>query len=79
MTPPRWVDEEGRELPTRPCPACGRVIPFTTAGGRRPGGEKHEPYEVFSYVEWCGHLQEVILVPRDDGWWGEIPVLGEAS
>jgi hypothetical protein len=45
----------------------------------KAGGEKHEPFEVFSYVEWCGHRQEIILTPRDDGWWGEIPVLGEAS
>ena len=43
------------------------------------GGEKHEPFDVFGYVEWCGHAQEVIPLPRDDGWWGEIPVLGEAS
>ena len=28
MTPPRWVDEDGRLCPTRPCPTCGRVIPI---------------------------------------------------
>ena len=27
MTPPRWVDEQGRVCPTRPCPKCQRVIP----------------------------------------------------
>ena len=79
MTPPVWRDDDGRDLPTRPCPQCGRVIPIHTRWWPTAGGVKHEPFEVFDYVEWCGHRQEVILVPRDDGWWGEIPVLGEAS
>jgi hypothetical protein len=79
MTPPRWFDEDGRELPTRPCPKCGRVIPHNRRWWPKAGGEQHWPYEVFGYVTWCGHLQEVVLVPRDDGWFGEIPVLGEAS
>jgi hypothetical protein len=29
-------------------------------------------------VEWCGHQQEVVLVPEGDGWFNEIPVLGVA-
>ena len=42
-------------------------------------GVRHDPFEVYSYVEWCGHQQEIILTPRDDRWWGEIPVVSEAS
>jgi hypothetical protein len=37
------------------------------------------PYEVLSFVEWCGHGVEVILVPEADGWLSEVPVLGEAT
>ncbi len=32
-----------------------------------------------SYVNWCGHGQEVIPVPRTDGLVALIPVLGEAT
>jgi hypothetical protein len=31
-----------------------------------------------AFVEWCGHQVGVILVPEGDGWYSEIPVLGEA-
>jgi hypothetical protein len=31
-----------------------------------------------TWVEWCGHQQEVVLVPDEDGWYSEIPVLGVA-
>lgn len=31
-----------------------------------------------SYVNWCGHEQEIIPVPMRDGRVGFIPVLGEA-
>ena len=29
MTPPLWVDAQGRPRPTRPCPPCQREIPVT--------------------------------------------------
>jgi hypothetical protein len=32
-----------------------------------------------TFVEWCGHQQEVVLVPGGDGWYSEIPVLGVAT
>ena len=31
-----------------------------------------------SYVNWCGHAQEVIPVPREDGLVAFVPVLGDA-
>ncbi len=37
------------------------------------------PYRVASYVNWCGHGQEVIPVPRADGLVAFVPALGEAS
>jgi len=36
------------------------------------------PYQEISFIEWCGHQVHVILVPEADGWYGEIPILGEA-
>jgi hypothetical protein len=37
-----------------------------------------EAYRVESYVNWCGHAQEVIPWPREDGLVAFVPVLGEA-
>jgi hypothetical protein len=39
---------------------------------------RHRPREVLSVVEWCGHRQELILVPDGVEWFREIPVLGVA-
>jgi hypothetical protein len=78
MTPPRWVDEQGRPRPTRPCPTCGRVIPVNRWPVKTLATTKRWPYQVFTFVEWCGHQQEVVLVPDGDGWYSEISVLGVA-
>jgi hypothetical protein len=40
--------------------------------------QKRRPYEALTFVEWCGHQQEVVLLPDGDGWYSEMPVLGEA-
>ena len=77
MTPPRWVDDDGREVPTRRCPKCQRVIPVNRWPAKA-GAIRRRPYQVLSFVEWCGHQQEVVPVPESDGWLSEIPVLGEA-
>ncbi len=45
--------------------------PLRTSAGRT--------YRVESYVNWCGHGQEVIPIPRPDGLVALVPVLGEAS
>jgi hypothetical protein len=73
MNPPRWVDEDGRLCPTRPCPVCGRVSRQTLAIFTH-GTVRRRPYEVLSVVEWCGHLQELILLPDGAEWFREIPV-----
>ena len=57
-----------------PLPArCQGVIP-----GNRWRSRHYRPNQVISFVERCGHQQEVVLVPEGDGWSSEIPVLGMA-
>ena len=79
MSPPRWVDEHGPPCPTRPCPTWGRVIPINRWRVKTLPTSRRWPYQVMTFVEWCGHQQDVVLVPDGDGWYSEIPVLGEAS
>jgi hypothetical protein len=79
MTPPRWFDDDGRESPTLPCPQCGRVIPIHRWQESVMRVHGRHAYGVASWVTWCGHLQEAVLVPQGDGTFGEVPVLGEAS
>ena len=78
MSPPRWVDEHGQALPDAALPDV-RARDSDQAGtsGQRPGPSV-APRSVATWVEWCGHQQEVILVPDGDGWYSEIPVLGVA-
>jgi hypothetical protein len=73
MTEARWTDVPVRELP-RSCPRCERVIPVNRWSAPT-GGIWHRPSEAFSWVDWCGHQQEVALVPEGplvgdgvDGW-----------
>ncbi len=81
MVPPRWADEQGRPLPTYPCPRCGRevTVRFTSF---RVEHLRHVGWRLFNaetYVNWCGHGQEMIPVPLPDGRVTFVPVLGEAS
>lgn len=66
--------------PTYPCPRCGCVV-GQFLGFRvehlKPVG--WQAYRVESYVNWCGHGQEVIPFPRPDGFVELVPVLGEAT
>jgi len=78
MNPPRWVNEHGQLCPTRLCPKCGRVIPINRWPVKTLATTKRWPDQVLTFVEWCGHQQEVVLVLDGDGWYSEIPVLGEA-
>jgi hypothetical protein len=36
-------------------------------------------YASAEYVNWCGHGQEFIAMPDENGWCRFVPVLGEAS
>ncbi len=79
MTLPIWLDESGRPRPTRPCPRCGREAPvfrFRVGLLRLIGWQ---PYQVATFVNWCGHGQEVIPWPAPDGSVRLVPVVGEAT
>ena len=44
--------------------------------------QKRWPYQVMTFVEWCAHQLEVILVPEGDGWyshWGRARWTREAD
>ncbi len=79
MTPPEWLDEAGRRRPTRPCPRCGREAPVYRFRAEHLRLLGWAPFRVQSFVNWCGHEQEVIPWPEADGWSYCIPVVGEAS
>ena len=75
-----WPDEQGRPLPTYPCPRCGRETPVRFKGFRVEH-LKHVGWQLYrpeTYVSWCGHGQEVIPVPLADRRVTFVPVLGEA-
>jgi hypothetical protein len=55
---------------------CQRVIPINRWPVKTLPTQKCRPHQVLSFVEWCGHQQEGVLVPEGDGWYSEIPVLG---
>jgi len=52
MTPPRWVDEQGRSCPTRQCPTRGRVIPVNRWPVQTLATTTRWPYQVITFVEW---------------------------
>jgi hypothetical protein len=60
MVPPRWPDEQGRSLPTYPCPRCGREVAVRFRGFR---------VENLKHVGWQayrGDLRELVWArPRD--------------
>ena len=78
MTPPRWIDADGHPLPTRPCLRCGSPAPtfrMTVEHVMRNGWIIYMPTIV---VHWCGHGQEVLPIPGQDGQCDLVPVVGEA-
>jgi hypothetical protein len=80
MVPPRRPDEHGRPIPTYPCPRCGREV-TRRFRGFRVENLKHLGWALFeptSFVNWCGHAQEIIPLPLADGRVTFVPVLGEA-
>jgi len=79
MVPPIWLDEQGRQRPTRACPRCGREAPlyrFPIDVVRRVGWQLVVPT---FYVNYCGHRQEVIPLPERGGWARLVPIIGEAG
>ena len=74
MSPPRWPGE-----PTHDCPRCGRIVGPLHMRAEHLKHVGWTPYRVVSYVNWCGHAQEVIPFPLPDGRVTFVPVLGEAA
>ncbi len=79
MVPPVWTDESGNPRLVRACRRCGRDVPvyrFRLEHLRLIGWRLFASAE---YVNWCGHGQEFIPLPDEDGWCGLVPVIGEAT
>jgi hypothetical protein len=66
--------------PSSLAPGCGREVAsrfrgFCVEDLRHLGWALFQPT---SYVNWCGHAQEIIPLPLADGRVTFVPVLGEA-
>lgn len=79
MTPPTWLDEQGRSRPKRPCPRCGREIAVLLIPADHMKFWGWQPFRVWSTVEWCGHQIEGVPVPDVDGRWRLLVIEGEAT
>jgi hypothetical protein len=74
MTPPTWVDAQGRPRPKQACWTCGReVAPMRfRAEDLRPHG--WAPPQTLQIPDWCGCSTEYLPVPVGDGWWQLVPI-----
>jgi len=64
-----------RSRPIRLCTFCkSHPAPESISGTSRGALFRTE-----TYVNWCGHAQGVIPIPRPDGLVAFVPVLGEAA
>jgi hypothetical protein len=63
MTPPRWLDESGRQVPTYPCFTCGEPQPTGTLAGRHLAMQGWRPIQTQTAVGSCGHVQERLPLP----------------
>ena len=72
--------EHGRPIPTYPCPRCGLEV-ASRFKDFRVENLKHVGRQLFraaTYVNWCGHGQEVSPLRLAYGRMAFVPVLGEA-
>ncbi len=79
MTPPIWLDEQGRHCPTSPCPRCGREAPIFRFRQEHLRLIGWRLFTVVSFTNWCGHGQEFIPIPDASGWCRFVPIVGEAT
>ena len=81
MTPPRWVDADGKLMATRPCHRCGAPVPVGKT--YRLEHLRMIGWQLFAeagYVEWCGHQQHFLVVPHEDSERAAlVPIFGEAA
>jgi hypothetical protein len=79
MVPPIWRDESGQPRPVRQCSRCGRDAPLYRLRLEHLRMIGWRLYTQVEYVNWCGHAQEFIPLPHEDGWRRLVPVIGEAT
>ena len=79
MTPPIWLDDTGRRVPTRPCDRCGREIAVHSYRLEHLRLIGWQLYRTVTVVGWCGHGQEFIPLPAPAGRVQLVLVVGEAS
>jgi hypothetical protein len=79
MTPPVWLDECRRRVPTRSCWRCGRETPLYRYRGRDLRRHGWSPCQTFRVAGWCGCSQEYLPVPVGRGWWSPVPVWNPAE
>ena len=69
MTPPIWVDQQGRRRPTYPCPRCGREAPRDRYPLSTLDHLKWQMFTMVTVVNWCGHgLDSLVLPDAEEGW-----------
>ena len=81
MSPPRWLDEDGKERRTRPCHRCGRPTPvdysYRLEHLRMIGWQLFTEAQI---VQWCGGPHHYVVVPdAADERAVLVPTLGEAA
>lgn len=73
MVPPKWLGE-----PTSTCPRCGSIVGPMHLRAEHLKMVGWAPYRVETYINLCGHGQEVIPFPLADGSVRFVPIVGES-
>ena len=62
----------------RPYSRCGHdaILRLSLEDVRRNG---YMPHVAAGYVNWCGHAQEFVPIPQEDGTCEFVPIIGEAT
>ena len=74
MTPPIWLDADGRRRPTRACWTCGREVPVTRLRTEHLRPHGREPGRTLFIPGWCGCNTEYLPVPVGTGEWLLVPI-----
>ena len=74
MTPPIWLDDRSRHLPTRPCAKCGKDEPVRRFRFDHLRMIGWKPLDTVQIVKWCGHGNEYVPWPEGDAYWRLVPV-----
>jgi hypothetical protein len=77
VTPPIWIDEHGKEVPTLLCPrpTCGGEWPVYRHRLQHLIMAGWKPGQSLIRVGWCGHSQQFTPWPEEDGYWRLVPLV----